>query len=456
MEQIQHESLQQCGLGFLPERVCAVGPLGGGVADEIVDEPQHVLIIVDIGKRVVAERTVGVEQVEHPHLITRFFKKTPGLAQKFGLGISNDIGAAALQNVGQGMSAAFACTGAANDQHIEVAAVPAAVQPDGEMFGQDKVLPIPVAFGHVVHAAPAGGAVFLAAAVVFLVGSHDKDGDRVRDIGEICALNTDDLQWIQVQGYHLAVFWVCKRMTRKDKKYAVDRDIPSPHVRRLPLFEWIQRQLDTRAATLEDPPQSRPLMGGGPHGTVRITPDTAEKELAARLTALGIRVRTHTSEADSDNDLVQLLRSDAAYCAREVMHLRDAEQELLLDLAFTSTDARHYWDPDCDETMFKLWQAGHRLVPHPAGKLQVSVHCAHSAVLLCRGTQRQRGQELPAQLCRGVFAGRGDRAGLYHLFHHRGHRSSGGQQRVRRDGCLELCGRTGVQPADSGGSHQGL
>ena len=241
----------------------------------------------------------------------------------------------------------------------------------------------------------------------------------VRDIEEICALNTDDLQWIQVQGYHLAVFWVCKRMTRKDKKYAVDRDIPSPHVRRLPLFEWIQRQLDTRAATLEDPPQSRPLMGGGPHGTVRITPDTAEKELAARLTALGIRVRTHTSEADSDNDLVQLLRSDAAYCAREVMHLRDAEQELLLDLAFTSTDARHYWDPDCDETMFKLWQAGHRLVPHPAGKLQVSVQ---QHVIPEDGTLKM---ELPEDDARWQVQVQADQAVTLQADSRYGHKSTG-------------------------------
>ena len=66
----------------------------------------------------------------------------------------------------------------------------------------------------------------------------------------------------------------------------------------------------------------------------------------------------------------QLLRNDAAYCAGEVMHLRDAERELLLGLAFTGTDARHYWDSDCDETMFKLWLAGNRLFPPAVGTLQ--------------------------------------------------------------------------------------
>ena len=192
----------------------------------------------------------------------------------------------------------------------------------------------------------------------------------VRDVAEICALNTDDLQWISVEGVRFAVFWVCKRMNRKDKKYAVDREIPSPHLRRLAIFAFLQTQMDARAATLDAPPQSRPLVGDGPHGTVRIPPDKAEKELAALLREQGIQARVHTSQPDSDNDLEQLLRNDAAYCAGEVMHLRDAERELLLGLAFTGTDARHYWDSDCDETMFKLWLAGNRLFPPAVGTLQ--------------------------------------------------------------------------------------
>ena len=42
----------------------------------------------------------------------------------------------------------------------------------------------------------------------------------------------------------------------------------------------------------------------------------------------------------------------------------------MLGLAFTGTDARHYWDSDCDETMFKLWLAGNRLFPPAVGTLQ--------------------------------------------------------------------------------------
>ena len=43
------------------------------------------------------------------------------------------------------------------------------------------------------------------------------------------------------------------------------------------------------------------------------------------------------------------------------------ERALLLGQICSSTDAAHYWDPDCDETMLKLWLAGRRLALAPAG-----------------------------------------------------------------------------------------
>ena len=47
--------------------------------------------------------------------------------------------------------------------------------------------------------------------------------------------------------------------------------------------------------------------------------------------------------------------------------------------------------------------------------LDVCGHCAHSAFVLCRRTHVQCGQELPAQLCRCLPAGRSHRLGLHHL-----------------------------------------
>ena len=65
MEQVQHEGAVQGCLTFLPKRVVGVGVLGGGVADKVADELQHVGVAADIAEWVVAIGAFQIHQVKH-------------------------------------------------------------------------------------------------------------------------------------------------------------------------------------------------------------------------------------------------------------------------------------------------------------------------------------------------------------------------------------------------------
>lgn len=70
-----------------------------------------------------------------------------------------------------------------------------------------------------------------------------------------------------------------------------------------------------------------------------------------------------------------------------------------------------------------------------------------SSLRLCRGTQRQYWEKLPAVLRRGVPGGRSDCPGLRHLFGHGGLPASCRSQRFGGHRCVELRGRAHFQPA---------
>ena len=190
---------------------------------------------------------------------------------------------------------------------------------------------------------------------------------NIRHIDEICALDESSRTKVQVDGVCFDTVWITKKMVKKDVKYAANSDIPPQHLRRLPVLASTKQALDAYAATLDNPPDDRPLLGKGPHGTVRILPNEASAALAGLLRELGISALVQSDAPSTDAALVRLLELDAAECAASVMCLRNNERALLLGQTCSSTDAAHYWDPDCDETMLKLWLAGRRLALAPAG-----------------------------------------------------------------------------------------
>ena len=69
VQQVEHESLQQGGLGFLPKWVAAFRMGRRRVLDQVGDKLQHILVILHIDEWVVAIRGIGINEVEHPHLV---------------------------------------------------------------------------------------------------------------------------------------------------------------------------------------------------------------------------------------------------------------------------------------------------------------------------------------------------------------------------------------------------
>ena len=189
MQQVEHESLQQGGLGFLPKWVAAFRMGRRRVLDQVGYELQHILVILHIDEWVVAIRGIGVNEVEHPHLVALPKQISSGLAQNFSLWICNDqraafparSGSGGFQHVGHGVGAGLARAGAAHHQDVGVVFVLVAIHPDAEVPGQQQVRPRLV---HILsiqskNIAPAGGTVFLARAGVFMIGCDDDGDDRI-------------------------------------------------------------------------------------------------------------------------------------------------------------------------------------------------------------------------------------------------------------------------------------
>ena len=184
MHEIEHQGLEQRRFRFGPEWVAALCSRRGGGLDEGFDEAKHVFVIPHIGQGVVAERGVGAEKVEHPHLIAIGFQRPSGFPQDLRFRIANHHGAVpAAQGVGNGIGAAFAGAAAPNYQHVGIALVFMTVQPHLKVLGQDevflRVFLIPVSLGDLKHIAPLGGAVFRTTAAVLPAGGHRQRHDPI-------------------------------------------------------------------------------------------------------------------------------------------------------------------------------------------------------------------------------------------------------------------------------------
>ena len=64
MEQVEHEGGKQGRLGFLPKRVRLVRILGCGILDEVVNEAEHIGVLSDVMKGIVAIRVLRVYHVK--------------------------------------------------------------------------------------------------------------------------------------------------------------------------------------------------------------------------------------------------------------------------------------------------------------------------------------------------------------------------------------------------------
>ena len=184
MEEIENESLQQRRLRLRPERIGGLASGRGGVLNERFDKAEHVLVVAHIGHGVVAEGSVGVEQIENPHRKAVRFQRASRFAQNFGFGITDHHGTlAAEKNVRNGIGAAFSRSAASDDKHVGIAFMLVAVHSNLEMTGENHVLPgmlsVPVSSRDLKHISPFCGTVLLSPSPVFPAGFRRRSCHRV-------------------------------------------------------------------------------------------------------------------------------------------------------------------------------------------------------------------------------------------------------------------------------------
>ena len=178
---------------------------------------------------------------------------------------------------------------------------------------------------------------------------------------EISVLNLSDLEPLP---FGIRCLWVTKRLLRNGAKYTA-QPVAVSQIRRLPLFAATEKALCAYAETLCDPDGERPLVGTGPGGNRRYTPDLMRKDLAAVLDELGIYPDAVCSGQASirPEQAESLLLHDAEYCMSARMHLPAEYAAMLLGRPQPTTNGRHYVDLDCDDTQIAIYRLAHRMSP---------------------------------------------------------------------------------------------
>ena len=108
-------------------------------------------------------------QVKYLYAVSITLKQIARIPQNLALGVKHNIGCICLHDVGLGIEAGFARAAAADYQHVKIAPVHPAIQPNTDILGKNKVLAA-VLFGILFACSPCftpfGAAVFFAPAVV--------------------------------------------------------------------------------------------------------------------------------------------------------------------------------------------------------------------------------------------------------------------------------------------------
>ena len=102
------------------------------------------------------------------------------------------------------------------------------------------------------------------------------------------------------------------------------------------------------------------------------------------------------------------------------------------------------------------YDEGHTPVKHLVYASSSSVYGSNKKVPYSTDDKVDNPVSLYSQLCRCLFAGRGDCTVLHHFLRHLVQPARRGYRCICCHRCLDLCRGTGIQPAGAGGSHQGL
>jgi hypothetical protein len=65
MEKIQHKGRVEGNFGFLPKGIVLTGILRCGILNKVADEPEHVGVLADIAKGIVAVAVARLDEVKH-------------------------------------------------------------------------------------------------------------------------------------------------------------------------------------------------------------------------------------------------------------------------------------------------------------------------------------------------------------------------------------------------------
>lgn len=176
---------------------------------------------------------------------------------------------------------------------------------------------------------------------------------------ELSALDLEDAETLPCG---IRCVWITHRMTREKEKYSA-QPVAVSQIRRLPLFTASEIALRAYDATLREPSTKRPLVGVGPDGGRRYTPDQVRKDLAKLLTALDIDPDAVGSgnQAIRPEQAEALLLHDAAYCMSARMQLPAEYAAMLLGRPQPTTNGRHYVDLDCDDTQIAIHRLARRM-----------------------------------------------------------------------------------------------
>ena len=172
--EVEHQGGVQSNLSLLPEGIIAGGVPWGSVLDEIVDELQHILLVPQIAKRVVAIRLAGVDQVKHLHIVALLNQQMAGGAQDLALGVRDEKRTVGAQHTRQAEKPCLTGAGATHHQNVQIAPVLVAVHADADAHGQDdisvRVAGVFILLTQCLGVAPLGAAIFLARSPVLTAG----------------------------------------------------------------------------------------------------------------------------------------------------------------------------------------------------------------------------------------------------------------------------------------------
>ena len=144
----------------------------------------HIVIRLQIGEGIKAMAFLHAEQIQRLDFIAPHFEEGSRHAQQLPLAVQNEIGRTGLQQIDEGVEPALAGTTAANHHRVQIAAVLPAIQTHADMLGEHLIRLRVFRLILLIDgssAAPFGGAVFLAPAVIAPGGQGNTDSQSINE-----------------------------------------------------------------------------------------------------------------------------------------------------------------------------------------------------------------------------------------------------------------------------------